>query len=146
VASFRSTLAEIRDADLVIHAIDGSSEWADEEKRVAEDTFAELGVEPGKVLPIYTKADRVDRRRQGLWVSAATGEGIDRLIEEIEKRRAPDELEMALRIPYAASREIARVRARARVLSETDEGDALVLRVTGLRRQLDTLTEFEIDR
>jgi len=146
VASFRSTLAEIRDADLVIHAIDGSSEWADEEKRVAEDTFAELGVEPGKALPIYTKADRVDRRRPGLWVSAATGEGIDRLIEEIETRRAPDELEMALRIPYASSREIARVRARARVLSEKDEGDALVLRVSGPRRQLDALTEFEIDR
>jgi len=146
VASFRSTLAEIRDADLVIHAIDGSSEWADEETRVAEETFAELGVEPERVLPIFTKADRVDLRRPGLWVSGATGEGIDRLIEEIEKRRAPEELEMALRIPYAASREIARVRARARVLSEKDEGDALVLLVAGPRRQLDALTEFEIDR
>ncbi len=146
VASFRSTLAEIRDADLVIHAIDGSSEWADEEKNVAEETFAELGVEPGKVLPIFTKADRVDLRRPGLWVSGATGEGIDRLIEEIESRRAPEELEMALRIPYASSREIARVRARARVLSEKDEGDALVLLVAGPRRQLDALTEFEIDR
>jgi GTP-binding protein HflX len=146
VASFRSTLAEIRDADLVIHAIDGSSEWADEETRVAEETFAEHGVEPERVLPIFTKADRVDLRRPGLWVSGATGEGIDRLIEEIEKRRAPEELEMALRIPYAASREIARVRARARVLSEKDEGDALVLLVAGPRRQLDALTEFEIDR
>jgi GTP-binding protein HflX len=146
VASFRSTLAEIRDADLVIHAIDGSSEWADEETRVAEETFSELGVEPEKILPIFTKADRVDLRRPGLWVSGATGEGIDRLIEEIERRRAPEELEMALRIPYASSREIARVRARARVLSEKDEGDALVLLVAGPRRQLDALTEFEIDR
>jgi len=146
VASFRSTLAEIRDADLVLHAIDGSSEWADEEKRVAEETFAELGVEPGRVLPVFTKADRVARRRPGLWVSAATGEGIERLIEEIDGRRRPDELEMALRIPYAASREIARVRARARVLSEKDEGDALVLRISGPRRQLDALAEFEIPR
>lgn len=146
VASFRSTLAEIRDADLVIHAIDGSSEFADEEKRIAEDTFAELGVEPGRVLPVYTKADRVARRRPGLWVSAATGEGIDRLVEEIRKRESPDELERTLRIPYADSREIARVRARARVLSERDEGDALVLRISGPRRQLDSLADYEIGR
>lgn len=146
VASFRSTLAEIRDAELVIHAIDGSSEWADEEKRVAEETFAELGVEPGRVLPVFTKADRAARRRPGLRVSAVTGEGIDRLLEEIEARRSPDELERTLRIPYTDSREIARVRARARVLSETDEGDALVLRISGPRRHLDALAGYEISR
>lgn len=146
VASFRSTLAEIRDADLVLHAIDGSSEWVDEEKRIAEETFAELKVDPEKILPVYTKADRVSRRRPGLWVSALDGEGIDALVAEIERRSSPDEHEIAVRIPYTQSREIARARADARVLSETDEGDALVLRISGPRRRLDALAAYEIDR
>ena len=44
VASFRSTLAEIRDADLVLHVVDASSPRADEEARIAAQTFEELGV------------------------------------------------------------------------------------------------------
>jgi len=145
VASFRSTLGEIRDADLVLHVIDGSSEWADEERRVAEEAFAELAVDPGKVLPVFTKADRVARRPPGLWISAVTGEGVDALLAEIERRRTPDELEMAIRIPYSDSREIARARAGTKVLSERDEGDALVLRIAGPRRRLDALSSYAID-
>ncbi len=146
VASFRSTLSEIRDADLVLHAVDGSSESADEEKEIAEETFSGLGVDPARVLTVYTKADLGSRRNGALEVSSVTGEGFDRLLAEIEKRSSPDELEMAVRIPYSDSREIARARSGARVLSESDEGDALVLRLSGPRRQLDPLSAYEIDR
>jgi hypothetical protein len=51
-----------------------------------------------------------------------------------------------VRIPYSESREIARARARVKVLSERDEGDALVLRLSGPRRHLDSLSAYEIDR
>jgi 50S ribosomal subunit-associated GTPase HflX len=113
---------------------------------VAEETFAELQVDPEKILPVYTKADRVLRRRPGFWVSALAGDGIEALVAEIERRRSPDEHEIAVRIPYSESREIARARARVKVLSEKDEGDALVLRLSGSRRHLDTLAAYEIDR
>jgi GTPase len=146
VASFRSTLSEIRDADLVIHAVDGSSESAEEEKQIAEETFADLQVDPARVLTVYTKADLGARRNGALAVSSLTGEGFDLLLAEIENRSRPDELEMAVRIPYSDSREIARARSRARVLSESDEGDALVLRLSGPRRQLDPLSPYEIPR
>ena len=144
VASFRSTLAEIRDADLVLHAIDGSSEWGEEEKRVAEEIFGDLGVDPARVLPVYTKSDLVVRRNGGIWVSAATGEGLDRLIAEIESRSRSDETEVAVRIPYADSREIAQARARTRVLSEVDDGDALKMRLAVPRRHLDAFAPYEI--
>jgi GTP-binding protein HflX len=146
VASFRSTLSEIRDADLVIHAVDGSSVSADEEKQIAEETFADLQVDPARVMTVYTKADLGFRRNGALSVSSRTGEGFDRLLAEVDKRASPDELEIAVRIPYSDSREIARARSRARVLSESDEGDALVLRLSGPRRQLDPLSPYEIPR
>ena len=57
VASFRSTLAEIRDADLVLHVVDASSPRADEESRVAAETFEELGVSADKVLLVANKSD-----------------------------------------------------------------------------------------
>lgn len=145
VASFRSTLAEIRDADLVVHVIDASSETSDEEKRVAEETFGELGVPPERVLPVYNKIDRVPGLGRGrLAVSAATGEGIPKLLEEIDRRAFPDTREVALRIPYSESREIARVRGGARVVLEKDEGDALFMVVSGSARVLEPLQRFEV--
>ncbi len=83
VASFRSTLSEIRDADLVLHAIDSSSLTASEERRVAEETFAELGVAPERILPVYTKIDLGRRPAGEICVSATTGEGIAELRERL---------------------------------------------------------------
>jgi GTP-binding protein HflX len=145
VASFRSTLSEIRDADLVVHVVDASSESADEEKRIAEEIFAELGVELPRILPVFNKADRARGVPRGaLAVSALTGDGIPDLLAEIDRRAFPDIREVALRIPYAESREIARARARGRVVLEKDEGDALFMVVAGSPRVLDELQRFEV--
>jgi GTP-binding protein HflX len=146
IASFRSTLGEIRDADLVLHAIDASSPTRDEERRVAEATFAELRVLPEKILPVYTKADLAPGPAGAITVSAVTGDGLPALLSEIDRCSTPDAREIAVRIPYTQSREIARARARTRVLSERDDGDALVLVLSGASGQLSKLSPFEISR
>lgn len=145
VASFRSTLSEIRDADLVLHVIDASSETAEEEKRIAEDIFAELGVNAARVLPVYNKADLTPSAGRGqLAVSALTGDGLARLLEEIDRRAFPETEEVTLRIPYAQSREIARARAHTRVVLERDAGDALLMVVSGTSRNLHSLHRFAV--
>ena len=93
VASFRSTLSEIRDADLVLHVVDASSPRADEESRVAAETFEELGVPKERILAVWSKADLAGHgaRPGGSRVSGTTGEGIPALIAQIRSRlfRAP---------------------------------------------------------
>jgi len=85
VASFRSTLAEIREADLVLHVVDLSSHSADEERKVALEVLQELGVDPEKILTVWNKRDLVPAAVPfgGIAISAATGAGLDRLEEEI---------------------------------------------------------------
>jgi GTP-binding protein HflX len=85
VASFRSTLAEIREADLVLHVVDLSSHSADEERKVALEVLQELGVDPEKILTVWNKRDLVPAAVPfgGIATSAATGAGLDRLEEEI---------------------------------------------------------------
>jgi GTP-binding protein HflX len=147
VASFRSTLAEIRDADLVLHIIDASSDAADEEKKFAEETFGQLNVAPDRVLAVYNKVDRLPARsKNGVAVSALSGEGIPGLLAEIERRAFPEEREIAVRIPYANSREIARARAQAHVLEERDDGTGLRIVLSGSRKVLDSLAPFEVSR
>ena len=49
VASFRSTLDEIAEADLVLHVIDRSHPRWDEQRQVGEEVMADLGIDPGSV-------------------------------------------------------------------------------------------------
>jgi GTP-binding protein HflX len=139
VASFRSTLSEIRDADLVFHVIDASSPRADEEERVATETFAELGVAADRILPVWNKADLAGglARFGGLRVSGLTGDGFVKLEAEILRRE-----EFRVRIPYTSPRAIAAARAAFRVLDEEDRGDALQMRLAGERRNLQPIERF----
>jgi GTP-binding protein HflX len=92
VASFRSTLAEIREADLVLHVLDLSSHGVDEERRVALEVLQELGVDPERILTVWNKRDLAPAAVPfgGIAISAATGLGLDRLEEEIVRRARPD--------------------------------------------------------
>lgn len=91
VASFRGTLEEVAEADLVLHVIDRSHPAWQEQLRVGNEVLKELGVEEGRILEVFNKSDRLAPdlpRNGGVWVSARTGEGIDGLKEEIGNRTA----------------------------------------------------------
>src|SRR6266498_3738851 len=155
VASFRSTLAEIREADLVMHAVDASSPRAEEERRIALEVLEELGVADERILTVWTKRDAlaggeraasffgVRFGEQGLFISARTGEGIENLEEEIRRRaQARGGEKFLVRIPYADGRSIAAARAAFRVVEEKDSGDALLLRLEGERRAVPSLLPY----
>jgi GTP-binding protein HflX len=143
VASFRSTLAEIRDADLILHVIDASSPRADEEARVASETFEELGVAPSRVLTVWNKADVAGRATApGIRVSGKTGAGIEALEAEIARRLRGGTEQFTVRIPYASGKAIAAARAAFRVIGEEDQGDALELRLEGDRKHLKPIRAF----
>ena len=89
VSSFRSTLGEITDADVVLHVIDRSSPTWRDQMEVAEAVMDDLGVERGRVLNVFNKSDLLpdgEARNGGLWVSAASGEGIGELRAELARR------------------------------------------------------------
>ena len=89
VSSFRSTLGEITAADLVLHVIDRSHPHWQEQADVAEQVMDELGVERDRVINVYNKTDLIpsgESRNGGLWISAATGEGISELKAELARR------------------------------------------------------------
>jgi GTP-binding protein HflX len=145
VATFRSTLSEIRDADLVLHVLDTSSPRVDEERRIAAEVLDELGVDPEKVVSVWNKQDLLPGRGSspfGISVSAKTGEGIERLEAEIQRRAHPEKSVFSLRIPYSRGAEIAAARARFRVIEEKSDEKAITLHVAGDAGKLDNLSPF----
>jgi GTP-binding protein HflX len=98
VASFRSTLKEVEEADLLVHVVDASSPHADEQRRVAEEVLAELGVPPERVLVAYNKTDRPGAIAPAgeIAISAVSGAGLPDLRQSIVARL------LALGVPVPA--------------------------------------------
>ena len=59
VASFRSTLEELHEADLLLHVVDGSSQEAKEQHQTTEQVLVELGLEHKPRLVVINKMDLV---------------------------------------------------------------------------------------
>lgn len=94
VASFRSTLEEITQADVVLHVVDRSHPQWREQMAVGEEVLAGLGVDMGRVSPVFNKMDRCESDRSGVSggfaVSAQTGAGIEALKTHLIERIAGD--------------------------------------------------------
>lgn len=130
VASFRTTLAEIEYADILLHVVDAGHLHRDEHIAVVEATLAELGAIDKPVILVLNKVDLLpkderpslevlrERYPHIVAVSAAKGYGIASLKDEIEKVLTESSQEMTVQVPIdhfeIASRlhELAEVRER----------------------------------
>jgi len=106
VAAFRATLEEVIEADLILHVRDVSHEDAEAQALDVEEVLAQLGIvvrDGAQLVEVWNKIDRLDRDararvhnsaqrepagRHPVLVSAQSGEGLDTLAAEIERRLA----------------------------------------------------------
>ncbi|MCB0890075.1 MAG: GTPase HflX, partial [Nocardioidaceae bacterium] len=110
IEAFRSTLEEVAEADLVLHVVDGSHPDPEGQLAAVREVFAEIGASKVPELVVINKADIADpmvvarlrqREPMSIVVSAATGEGIDDLLEAIEADLPTPGLEINAVVPYA---------------------------------------------
>ena len=93
IASFKATLEETRQADLLLHVADGSNPAVFEQIQAVYEVLAELGIEEKDTLLVINKSDQIDnpatmsviKRRypNSVAVSAKTSEGFERLHEVV---------------------------------------------------------------
>ncbi|WP_336520495.1 GTPase HflX [Planctellipticum variicoloris] len=96
VASFKSTLEEARQADLLLHVVDASNPEAEEQAETVEKVLEEIGVEIRNFVLVLNKSDAVKDREIvdvlrakyacSVTVSAVTGEGFDQLAAIVAER------------------------------------------------------------
>lgn len=93
VRAFRSTLEELTYCDVILCLTDGSEEAGERTRKraVTEKLIGELGAGDKPILEVYNKTDLVSDTDKGLFpgdvleISAATGTGIDGLLEKLEE-------------------------------------------------------------
>ncbi len=110
VESFKATLAEVSEADLVLHVVDLANPRWDRQVHAVDEVLGELDVDPERCLRVFNKLDALGEESQGLiglrtrwpeacFVSAATGDGLDVLREAIGRRRQEAFRETVLFLP-----------------------------------------------
>jgi len=116
IAAFRATLEEVVEADLILHVRDISHAETDAQARDVESVLADLGIDTlsadGPILEVWNKIDlltpvtREEAASAARWVerspvlvSAATGEGIEALLQSIDGRLGAGDEILDLVIP-----------------------------------------------
>lgn len=132
VQSFKSTLDEVREADLLIHLIDGSSKMVHEYIEVVEQTLKELKSNKKQTLLVFNKVDRIDDEQHemlraeypsALFISSVRGIGLSQLEEAIEQKIESKYRQVDLDIPIQAYRAVAFIHQRANVENEKYTGE-----------------------
>jgi GTP-binding protein HflX len=129
VAAFRATLAEARDADLLLHVSDAADDERERLHRVVDKVLDEIDAGDLPQLQIMNKIDvagiepRIDRDAAGkptrVWLSAATGAGIDLLRQALGELLGGERVQSALQLPLSAGRLHARLKAAGAITGET---------------------------
>jgi GTP-binding protein HflX len=141
VASFRATLEEVKDADLLLHVIDASHPAWEEQRQVVLDVLDELGAGDKPMLYVMNKVDALsdqellalqDRLREllpnAVFVSAVTEGGLDplrrALLGAVRKLRP----EAEVRVSMSDGKTLAEVHRLGEVLDQRSEDGVIVLR------------------
>ena len=139
VASFRSTLEEAVDADLLLHVVDVGHPRCEDQIAVVYETLQSLGIAEYPILMAFNKIDRFDdpvmQRRlrarfpDGVWVSAKEARGLDELRLAIYDRLEGQRSVMQLRIPQAEGKLLSELHRVGEILNTAYERNDVLLEI-----------------
>ncbi len=109
VASFRATMEELAESDLLLHVIDASSPSRDAQREAVEGVLAEAGVADRPVVEVYNKIDRLTHEEERALRERAAADGRPHVLTSIVEEGGLDPLREALQAAMRARLETVRV-------------------------------------
>ncbi len=141
IASFRATLSETREADLILHVVDASEENIEEKIQVVENTLKEIGCQNNSVLMVFNKIDRIFEpeivRRlkrnypKSVFVSALTGQGFEKLRAAILDFVKSKLITKKLTLPLKYGDLISKIYETGEVIRRVDKDTKVTLTIRG---------------
>ena len=137
IEAFRSTLEEVKDADLILHIVDGSDDAPEEQMAAVREVLNEIDAGGVPELVVINKCDIADpdriatllrREPHAVVVSATTGEGIEELLLAIEADLPHLMEEIDVLLPYSRGDLLSRVHSQGDVISIEHEPGGTRLR------------------
>lgn len=139
IAAFRATLEEVSQAELLLHVVDVSDPLAAERIRTVQQVLDSIGAANRNELLVLNKSDKVNPAdsetglpdlHEGLLVSAVTGDGIEELLNTIEKILYGESITVELTIPHSRGDILSYLYQNAQILKrdELDPGVQVLVR------------------
>ena len=133
IQAFRSTLAEVRYADVLLVVLDSSDPHHEMHKKVTEDTLKDLGALDIPRIYVYNKADlrppemtvANNTGREKVYISTKTGYGINDMLELLYETLMAGRRRVDVIIPYTSGEIVDLYHREAEILSETYEEDGI---------------------
>jgi GTPase len=160
VTSFRATLEEVEQAEVLVHVRDAASTYGDEQKAQVEKVLGELNALSKPRIEVLNKIDllsqherdgiasRVDSSSPALrevLVSAATGEGIDSLMAAIDDALYSDPvIEAELDVPQREGAALAAIEAGMVIHNRSYDGNLVHLTVAGPASLVGRFREYKL--
>ena len=129
ITSFKATLEEARQADLLIHVADVSNPAALDQIIAVYDVLEELGIEEKDTILVLNKMDAVEdmtrieslrtRYPNAVTVSAQTGEGLQKLSAAVSNALSRDFLDLEIQLDAGDGKLQAYLAQHGEVLSRT---------------------------
>lgn len=153
VSAFHATLEEVTEADLLLHVVDCSNESAELQIGSVTEVLRELGAVEKPTLFVFNKCDNLDnehlrsklsRDREGVFVSARSGENLESLLERISEAVRQDKLFMRLQIPFSDGAAVALLHEVA-VIQKTEYNElGTLMEVLLPAREIERFKGYEV--
>lgn len=139
VESFKSTLAEIADADLVLKVVDATDSHREQEMAAVDDVLGQIGAESVPALRVFNKCDLLDaagleavraRYPEALTISAQTGEGVDGLVEALSQAARAQDATVQVVLPYSEGLLAKQCHEQGHVVAEEYRPEGVAMTVT----------------
>ena len=135
VASFKSTLNEVREANIILHVIDLSHSYFEDHIKVVEQTLKDFGADKQSILKIFNKIDMVDDKsrisyvrnkyKDSVIISAERGINISKFKEKLSHIIDETYVEEEIDLDLADSKTAAKIHSLAEVIS-TNYDESLI--------------------
>ena len=153
VQAFRATLEELQYADILLHVVDASDANRAEHIEVVYDTLRSLGCEDTPVITVFNKMDREvelplpmdTMARDIVQVSAQNGDGMDVLLERVEKLLQSFRKSITALVPYTEGSLIGWIHGRCEIIREEHTGEGVLLEVYVDEESANRLEKFKVN-
>jgi GTPase len=137
IESFKATLEEVSEADLLIHIVDLSHPRVDDQMEAVEGVIKELDAFGKQTVIVFNKIDNLKNRELAdsyterfpgsVAISARTGEGVNKLVQALQDTLSAWRLRSRFRIPASESAMIAEIHRVGHVLELRYEGEGALI-------------------
>ena len=153
VASFRATLEEAAQADLLLHVIDASHPHFEAQVRTVNEVLTQLGVDSKPTVQVLNKIDLMEdgehcaralsEEADKVGVSALTGMGLESVREKILYHCREQDVTLDLRIPQREGRLLSQLYDQGEILERHYDSDAVHIRIRIDRARVE---RWQLDR